>query len=225
MVNQPPHVSALARGVARGKPGKMSEHVFEPGRLRLARDLAGQSQAEVAQRLDITPSALSQFESGASRPSAETQKRLSSLLGVSAAFFELPLIDRHDGFSRALRRTSVADRRRARAIAHVAHDLATHGVASSQLPPMAVPRFPITSVAAERDEAERIAAEVRRAWGSLRVRSPILSRFLGPMGWSSCDCPSTPRTWTHSPPVRRPACRGPGIGQERPGEVPVRRGA
>jgi Zn-dependent peptidase ImmA (M78 family)/transcriptional regulator with XRE-family HTH domain len=143
----------------------MSERVFEPGRLRLARDFARQSQAELARLLDITPSALSQFESGAARPGAETRERLSSLLGVPAAFFELPLVDTHDGFFRALRRTSVADRRRARAIAHVAHDLATQGSAGSRLPALAVPRFPVASVAADRDEAERIAAEVRKAWG------------------------------------------------------------
>src|SRR6266487_2809421 len=143
----------------------MSERVFEPGRLRLARDLARQSQADLARRLNVTPSALSQFESGSSRPGQETQERLGKLLDVPAAFFELPLVDTHDGFFRALRRTSVADRRRARAIAHVAHDVATQGGAGSRLPPMAVPRFPVASVAAERGEAERIAAEVRKAWG------------------------------------------------------------
>ncbi len=143
----------------------MREREFEPGRLRLARDLTRQSQAELARRLGITPSALSQFESGYARPSAETQERLGSLLGVPTVFFELPLVDTHDGFFRALRRTSVIDRRRARAIAHVAHDLATLGSAGSQLPAMSIPRFPIPSVAADRDEAERIAAKVRKTWG------------------------------------------------------------
>jgi hypothetical protein len=126
-------------------------------RVKPAGDSAGQPLNRVFGR--------HKFESGAARPGAETQERLGSVLGVPAAFFELPLIDTHDGFFRALRRTSVADRRRARAIAHVAHDLATQGGAGSRLPLMAVPQFPVASVAAERDEAERIAAEVRKAWG------------------------------------------------------------
>lgn len=142
----------------------MSTFKFEPGRLRLARELASLSQAELALRLDVTPSALSQFESGSTRPSPETQERLSEVLSVPTAFFDLPLVDTHDGFFRALRRTSVADRRKARAIAHIAHDVATQGDAAGQLPAVAIPRLPV-ALTAELDEVERIASQVRKEWG------------------------------------------------------------
>src|SRR5437867_9443562 len=100
----------------------MNDRAFVASRLRLARDLAGRSQTELAQWAGLTAAALSQFESGSARPAASTQERLAKLLGVPPGFFELPLLDTHDGFFRSLRRTSVADRRRARAMAHIAHD-------------------------------------------------------------------------------------------------------
>src|SRR6266516_7133927 len=103
----------------------MSSSSFEPPRLRLARELTGVSQLDLARRLELTAAALSQFESGATRPSPITQSRLADELGVPTRFFELPLFDVHEGFFRSLRRTAVAERRRARAIAHIAHDVAT----------------------------------------------------------------------------------------------------
>ena len=41
---------------------------FEPERLRLARELKEWSQADLAARLDVTPAAVSQFETGVTRP-------------------------------------------------------------------------------------------------------------------------------------------------------------
>src|SRR4030081_3463427 len=123
----------------------MTERNFEPARLRLARELKAWSQTELSRQLGITPAALSQFESGAARPSQQTRERLGALLGVPVAFFELPLVDTHEGFFRSLRRTAVADRRRARAVAHIAHDLATHGDVADQLPAPSVPRYPLAS--------------------------------------------------------------------------------
>src|ERR1044072_3185426 len=94
---------------------------FEPGRLRLARELKGWSQAELARQLGLTPAAVSQFESGATSPGASSLKRLATSLDAPSAFFDLPLTETHEGFFRSLRRSSVTGRRRARAIAHIAH--------------------------------------------------------------------------------------------------------
>ena len=142
----------------------MSDRALEPGRIRLARELSGWSQAELARQIRLTPAALSQFESGGTQPSAVTRNRLAELLGVPAGFFELPLVDTHEGFFRSLRRTSLADRRRARAIAHIAHDLATCGEAPRHLPEPAVPHMPVTLLSDDVDEVERIAGDVRTAW-------------------------------------------------------------
>lgn len=57
------------------------------------------------------PAAVSQFESGASRPSQETLGELADQLAVPIEFLSLPLVETHEGFFRSLRRTAVADRR------------------------------------------------------------------------------------------------------------------
>lgn len=149
----------------------MTEVAFVPARLRLARELAGWNQLLLAERAGLTPAALSQFESGAARPADNTKKRLSDLLSVPTGFFELPIVDTHDGFFRSLRRTGVADRRRARAVAYIAHDLATCGGASAQLPNPVIPRIPTTLTSVSSDDADAVAATVRAVW---RVpRGPI----------------------------------------------------
>ncbi|MBV8526822.1 MAG: XRE family transcriptional regulator [Candidatus Dormibacteraeota bacterium] len=143
----------------------MAESVFVAGRLRLARDLRSWSQVELAQRAGLTPPTLSQFEAGMTRPVPAARDRLAAALGVPAGFFELPLLDTHDGFFRSLRRTSVADRRRARAMAHIAHDLAGSAAIAGELPAVNVPHLTSALVADDAEQSEAIAREVRRLWG------------------------------------------------------------
>jgi Zn-dependent peptidase ImmA (M78 family)/transcriptional regulator with XRE-family HTH domain len=156
----------------------VSELAFVPSRLRLARELAGWSQLELARRAGLTPAALSQFESGAARPTATTRKLLGDLLAVPMGFFELPLLDTHDGFFRSLRRTSTADRRRARAIAHIAHDLVTCGDAPAHLPQPTVPHNSTGEIPGGLDDVERIAADVRAAWRVPRGPIPDMAGLL-----------------------------------------------
>lgn len=54
-----------------------------PQRLREARESAGLSLRQLAKRLDISPSALSQIETGKSRPSVKTLYAVVSELGLS----------------------------------------------------------------------------------------------------------------------------------------------
>lgn len=139
----------------------MTGTVFVPERLRLARELSEWSQADLARRLDVTAAAVSQFESGVTRPSASVMESMAEVLDVPEAFFGVPVTATHDGFFRSLRRTSVAHRRRARALAHIAHDVAETAGAGI-LPAAAVPRFPVSDLMAPRSELEQIAAAVRR---------------------------------------------------------------
>ena len=184
-------------------PEIMTERNFEPARLRLARELKAWSQAELSRQLGITPAALSQFESGAARPSRQTCDRLGVVLGVPVAFFGLPLVDTHEGFFRSLRRTAVADRRKARAVAHIAHDLATHGDVADQLPALSVPRYSLASLDADPGDAEAIAARVRQAWRIpagpvpdlvelLESRGVVVMRL--PLGSADVDAFSLPFT-------------------------------
>lgn len=132
--------------------------------MRLARELKEWSQADLARQVSLTPAAISQIEAGTQRPSPATFERLGQVLGVPASFLGLPVTETHEGFFRSLRRSSVTDRRKARAIAHVAHDL---GLATSRAvsepPLMTIPHLPISGLDASRQEVEGIAAQVRSA--------------------------------------------------------------
>ncbi len=140
----------------------MTEGAFEPARLRLARELREWTQADLARRLDVTPAAASQFESGLTRPSPEMMRRLAAVLAVPQEFLRLPVVDTHEGFFRSLRRTSLSHRRRARAIAQLAHDV-TLAAGPGELPRVSVPRIPVSDLQAGRDEMEEVARRAR-AW-------------------------------------------------------------
>jgi Zn-dependent peptidase ImmA (M78 family)/transcriptional regulator with XRE-family HTH domain len=142
----------------------MSTPTFDRARLRVARELVGLSQAHLAAHVSLSPAAISQFESGAARPSVDTVIALGTALGVPAEFFSLPLTETHEGFFRSLRRTAVADRRRARAVGHVAHDLALAAASTGRFPPSKVPQIPVSGLEASREEIEDIAAQVRVQW-------------------------------------------------------------
>ncbi len=179
----------------------MSTQAFERARLRTARELARLSQAQLAGKAGLTPAAISQFESGAALPSPETVAILSDVLDVSVAFFHEQIQESHDGFFRSLRRTSVADRRRARAIAYVAHDIAVRASAAGQFPPTDVPRIPASGLDADLAEIERAAAQVRAQWGIAPGPAPDITDLLEahgiavirlPLGSSDVDAFSLP---------------------------------
>jgi Zn-dependent peptidase ImmA (M78 family)/transcriptional regulator with XRE-family HTH domain len=133
------------------------------GRLRVARELVGFSQAQLALEIGISPAAVSQFESGAARPSPSTVGSLSDALQIPRGFLEQTLANTHEGFFRSLRRTAVADRRRARAVGYVAHDIARHAADHGAFPTTAIPQLAV-DLGASVDELEPVAAEVRGKW-------------------------------------------------------------
>ena len=157
---------------------KLIDTQFEPRRLRLARELRRLSQADVAVLGNLTAAAVSQFESGAVRPALTTQSLLADLLAVPARFFELPLVDTHDGFFRSLRRTSVADRRSARAFAHIAHDIIVLASEQVVFPLASIPRLPAVSLSSGLPEIEQLAIETRRAWNVQPGPAPSLVDLL-----------------------------------------------
>lgn len=156
----------------------MGTQAFERARLRTARELARLSQAQLASKAGVTPAAISQFESGAARPSPETVAALSDVLNVPIAFFHEEIQESHEGFFRSLRRTSVADRRRARAIAYVAHDVAVRASAAGRFPATDVPVIPVSGLDAGRAEIERAAAQVRAQWGIAPGPAPGITELL-----------------------------------------------
>jgi Zn-dependent peptidase ImmA (M78 family)/transcriptional regulator with XRE-family HTH domain len=133
------------------------------GRLRIARDLTGLTQTALAGLVGVSAAAVSQFESGAAHPSPSTMAQLAKALGVPLPFLVRPLVDTHEGFFRSLRRTAVSARRRARAVAHVAHDVALHAAEAGVLNAASVPRIDLP-LGASTSTIEEAAARTRRAW-------------------------------------------------------------
>jgi len=132
---------------------------FQPGRLRLARELRGLNQTELGTRAGVTSAAISQFEGGTIPPGPKTLRALSVALEVPPAFFALDISETHEGFFRSLRRTSIRQRRQARALAYIAHDVAhVEGLKTATIPHIPVP------LDANREEVERVAQDVRREW-------------------------------------------------------------
>lgn len=62
----------------------MSEIFSE--RLRIARELKGFSQTDLAKRTDLQPSAISHFENNRRSPSFDNLKRLADVLGVTVDY-------------------------------------------------------------------------------------------------------------------------------------------
>lgn len=136
---------------------------FQPGRLRLARELANVSQTFLKSATGLSAAAISQYESGATKPSEQVVERIGAALSTPAAFFYQPMTDTHEGFFRSLRRTSVADRRRARAFGQLIHDLAV-GDTSGVLALVDIPQLPVP-LEADRGLPAQAARTVRKAWG------------------------------------------------------------
>ena len=87
---------------------------FNGRRLRLAREAQKLSQRSLAAKVETTPSAISQFESGVSKPAPETVARLALALGYPPRFFAQPLGDRlelSDCHFRKLRSVPMAEQR------------------------------------------------------------------------------------------------------------------
>jgi len=129
----------------------------------------------------LTPAAVSQFEAGFTSPSAATIVKMAKALGVPAPFLELPIDTTTEGFFRSLRRTSVGHRRQARALAHLAHDVAA-AASTKALPPTAVPSIPVVDLDAPRSELEEAAAQVRARLGLPRGPIENMVELLEAMG-------------------------------------------
>lgn len=142
---------------------------FNPRALRLARELRGKQKNELAEKLGITPSALTQFESGAAKPSALTVGKLSLALGFPASFFCAPF-DKHtlspdDCHFRSLQSCSQLERRKIVALSALLSKLIEFIDENVQLPSECVSDVQSLPTSRGRDEMEQIAQTVRSNWG------------------------------------------------------------
>lgn len=94
---------------------------FAPARLTMARELAGMRKIDLAQAIERTAAAVSQYELGQARPSAETLQRCAVALDVPVSFFTAGRpqlrLDTAGAHFRSLRSTTAHQRQQA--LAHV----------------------------------------------------------------------------------------------------------
>ena len=144
--------------------------LFDSTRLTLARELRGMTRQELAELIGKTPSAVSQFESGRSRPDGQTLGRMMLALGQPASFFaKLPdalpaaVIPLDACHFRSLRSATQRDRRMLLAKGSILCGLLSFLDSKVNLPVEKV--TDIATTCRDVESIEQLALEVRRRWG------------------------------------------------------------
>lgn len=139
--------------------------LFNPARLKLARESLGLSQTDLAAKLkSATAPAISQFENAVIKPSASTLTEIAGVLGFPVAFFaasEPP--NERQAFFRRLRSAPAKQRASARARAEIVSLLVRSVEQYVELPSDNVPKHSLPPTA-NRQAVEAVAAKVRKEW-------------------------------------------------------------
>ncbi len=167
---------------------------FDGARLTLARQLAGLRKSDLAQLLDMSPTAVAAWESRAKRPTAVTVARLALGLGVDPGFFamrpdDVAALSATPHF-RSLRSTTQLARDQAFAYGQLAVDIATSLEKHVEYPGPDVPSFPVPIDSGGLDAGgvdmgeagaggpEEAARHVRDRWAMTAGPAPHLVRLL-----------------------------------------------
>lgn len=166
---------------------------FEPGRLTLARHLAGIRKNELASRVGKNPSVVAAWESGAKRPTSSVIAQLALSLSVDTGFFTsrpnyTTTINGTPHF-RSLRSTSQLSREQASAYGQVATDVSASLERHVKFPAPDIPKFPVSVDDSSNDEAEQASKLVRNEWGIENGPCGHLVRILEIHGVLVCFSP------------------------------------
>jgi Zn-dependent peptidase ImmA (M78 family)/DNA-binding XRE family transcriptional regulator len=188
----------------------MAADLFDPTRLRIARQASMLQKKDLAERVGVSAGAISQYENGSSSPSPKVIASLALALGVPGSFFagdrplgEAPVTSAH---FRSLRSTS--KRERDRAFAHALLTWELSGVIERYV---RLPKYDLPSGLSVRpkDPPSAIEGAARRARSALELGTgplPHIVRLLESRGAVctrlpartrrvfafSCDFPSRP---------------------------------
>lgn len=143
-------------------------HQFNPDALRIAREYRGLQKNELAKRLEVTPSAVSQFESGKSRPNAQTIGRMSIALNFPPSHFAQNIdfgnVSTDQCHFRSLRSSSQVERRMMVSASALIGNIVNFIDSHVDLPHEQItPSISTGNLTAE--EIEQTAAKIRRDWG------------------------------------------------------------
>lgn len=138
---------------------------FVPDRLRLARLARGWTLRELADRVETTTSAVSQFERGTARPSPTTLSRLAMAFRVPPAFFTLqepPLVQLESCHFRRRRSATKKERVRVLAKGSLQLDLAEYLTRHVNFPHEQLSSLMVDTTAGL--DLEQLASTLRDAW-------------------------------------------------------------
>lgn len=140
---------------------------FDGGRLTVARRLRGMSKADLARALEVTPTAIAQYEKGM-KPGQSVLAQICLALGLPREFFSagnpLPTLPASGAHFRSLRSTTAKAREQVLAYGELCLELVTLvseyvDLPAVDLPVLSIPEEVTTDVIVE------AAAAVRTAWG------------------------------------------------------------
>jgi Zn-dependent peptidase ImmA (M78 family)/transcriptional regulator with XRE-family HTH domain len=141
-------------------------HRFNPTRLVLAREFAGFNQKELAERVEKTASAISQFEKGKAKPDSITLAKIGLALGFPVSFFAQPnRVERLETDAchfRSLRSTTESNKRQILAHGSMLCELVHQIEKFVELPDEQVSK--LRREAHSENEIEACAEAVRSAW-------------------------------------------------------------
>lgn len=145
----------------------LASHLFRKERLTLARELRGLTKVELASRIKKTASAISQFETGRSRPDVATLAALQLVLQVPLVFFatplQEPLLSTDSAFFRSLRSATQKERRTLLGHGSIISSVVR---ALEQIVHFPAVQLPLLDIDLESSDAiEGAAEELRRCWG------------------------------------------------------------
>lgn len=162
----------------------LAAHLFNNERLTLAREFCGYTQKKLADSVNKTSSAISQFENGKAKPDAITLAQIALALGFPVAFFaqqtRSPRLEASACHFRSLRSASETDKRRILAHGSLLCELFNCIENYIELPQEEV--SPLKTDVHTAEEIEKCAEDVRAAWKLGLGPIPDITRLLESKG-------------------------------------------
>lgn len=144
----------------------LAAYQFNPESLRIARELRGFQKTELATQLSVTPAAITQFENGTSKPTAQTLGRMTMALGFPPEFFCTAQKSVHANTChfRDVRASTQIERKQMVAVSGIVGNVIDYIEKELELPEEQV--TPNIVKRPERlEDIESIARNLRNAWG------------------------------------------------------------
>jgi Zn-dependent peptidase ImmA (M78 family)/transcriptional regulator with XRE-family HTH domain len=141
---------------------------FVGERLREARQVRGLRAVQLSEMLNISPQAVSSYETGKKTPSPDIADAIAHKLNLPGHFFTLPARsnDERTVFYRSMSATTQTARRRAEFRQLWLEDLANYLSDYVEFPEIRIPNFdiPVDPMLISNDDIEHIANETRKFW-------------------------------------------------------------